>query len=91
MYSDISRVAVLKDMVKDNKKVHFVQCHEGNLWYDTDCGFRFAVPQEDTKGGTFLAEDKAIFFMRWIKPYIKQHETLRLEGYGNLKREEGKI
>ena len=54
-------------MVKDNKKVRFVQYKHGQLWYETECGFRFPVDTSDTGDGTFLAEDKAIIFMRYIR------------------------
>lgn len=62
----------IKDMVKDNKKVRFVQYKHNQLWYETECGFRFPVPTEDTGDGTFLAEDKAILFMRYIRKAIEE-------------------
>jgi hypothetical protein len=33
--------------------------------------FRFAVPVNDTGTGTFKAVDKAIYFMRWIRPAVE--------------------
>jgi hypothetical protein len=64
----------LKDMVKDGKKVRFVQYKHNQLWYETECGFRFSVDISDTGDGTFLAEDKALYFMRYIKSCIKKIE-----------------
>jgi len=61
----------LKDMVKDQKKVHFSFYRENELWYKTECGFEFPVPISDIGSAVFLAEDKAILFMRYIRKYIK--------------------
>jgi len=69
----------LKEMVKDNKKVKFQFYKDRNLWYLTECGFEFPVPIEDIDNATFLAEDKAILFMRYIKPQIKLIEIARNE------------
>lgn len=62
----------LKEMVKDKKKVHFSFYREGNLYYETECGFKFKVPISDTGTGTFLAEERASHFMRWIRPAIEE-------------------
>lgn len=61
----------IKDMVKDNKKVYFVRYKEMELWYRTECGFEFPVPIDDTENATFLAEDKAILFMRYIRKHLE--------------------
>ena len=55
------------DLVKDNKKATFQYYRQGNLMYKTDDGFEFPVPLTDTNDATFAAQDKAIFFMRWIR------------------------
>ena len=70
----------IKDMVKD-KLVLFKYYHQGNLWYETEDGFIFPVPVEDTGGGKFGREDKAILFMRWIKRYM---DEMKLELKGDL-------
>lgn len=57
----------LKSMVDKGKKVHFTFYREGQLYYETDCGFQFSVPIADTAGAVFLAEDKALLFMRYIR------------------------
>lgn len=61
-------------MVSNGKKVNFVSYKQKELWYKTECGFLFPVPIEDTGDGEFLPEDKAIFFMRWIRKYIAECE-----------------
>ena len=79
--------APLKDIIKDNR-VHFVSlrktldgsdymaeykiahCTDGavNNWY------HFTVPLSDIGTGILLAEDKAIYYMRWIKKAIENDE-----------------
>ena len=60
----------IKDMVSDGKKVKFLHYKHGELWYITETGFEFPVPVKDTGDGVFLPEDKAIFFMRYIRQHI---------------------
>ncbi len=72
----------LKDMVKQGQKVSIRFYSRGSLWYITDSGFEFPVPVNDrTEVGnaTFLAEDKAIYFMRYIRKHIKFLEDAREE------------
>ena len=64
----------VKDMVKDNKKVKFVQYQKGSLLYKTECGFEFPVPTDDTGEGVFHSEDRAITYMRWIRKQVKNIE-----------------
>lgn len=66
----------IKDMVKDGKRVRFERYSKGELWYVTEDGFEFPVPVSDTGDGSFLAEDKAMLFMRWIR---KQHALVKEE------------
>jgi len=61
------------DLVKDNKVVRFAYFRDNEFWYQHQDGLLFPISiQEATTGkATFLAEDKAIYFMRWIKRYIE--------------------
>lgn len=68
----------IKEMVKDNKKVKFVHYKQNELWYITETGFEFPVPIEDVGDGVFQNEDKALFFMRWIKKHIKMLEDAKV-------------
>lgn len=68
----------IKDMVKD-KKVKFVRFQNNELWYTTECGFEFPIPPVDTNGATFVAEDKAILFMRWIKKHVDSINTAKAD------------
>ena len=70
---------ILKDMVKDGKKVTFQFYCEKELWYSTECGFEFPVPIEDTGNGVFLREDKAMLFMRYIRKHIDLIEKAKIE------------
>ena len=72
----------LKDMVKRGQKVRISFYSRGSLWYVTDSGFEFPVPVGDRAevgNATFLAEDKAIYFMRYIRKYMQFLEDARLE------------
>jgi hypothetical protein len=60
----------IRVMVADGRKVKFLHYKLGELWYRTDTGFEFPVPISDCGDGTFLAEDKAIFFMRYIRKHV---------------------
>jgi len=65
----------IKDMVK-NKKVQFLFYKTGELWYTTECGFKFPVPIDDVGTAAMNAEDKALLFMRWIRKAIAEQEEL---------------
>lgn len=60
----------IKDMVAGGNKVRFIHYRQNELWYTTECGFEFPVPIDDTGDGTFLAWDKAMLFMRYIRKHI---------------------
>jgi len=61
----------IKTMVGNGKKVYFVSYKNENFIYRTECGFEFFVPLSETVGGEFLAEDRAMFFMRHIRKHMK--------------------
>lgn len=60
----------LKDMVSGNKQVTFVRYYDGDLWYKTECEFHFPVPVSDIGTAEFLAQDKAMLFMRYIRKHM---------------------
>jgi len=66
----------LIEMVK-GKVVRLKFYRKGELWYETEDGFPFPVPISDCGDATFLPEDKASLFMRYIR---KQLEALKEEG-----------
>lgn len=62
----------IKEMVAPGQKVNFQHYVAGNLWYRTDTGFDFPVPIEDCGNATFLAQDKAMLFMRYIRKHLEE-------------------
>ena len=79
MENNMSLSSQIKEMVKDNQKVHFDFYRQGELWYKTDTGFEFPVPISDTGDGVFLREDKALLFMRYIRKHLLSIEEGRKE------------
>lgn len=61
-------------MIK-GKNVTFVRYRASQLIYTTECGFEFPVPIEDTGEATFKAQDKAIYFMRYIRKHLELTEN----------------
>ena len=61
----------LKEMICDNQKVTFQYYKAKELWYSTECKFEFPVPISDIGDATFLAEDKAMLFMRYIRKHLE--------------------
>jgi len=64
------------ELVK-NKKARFVQYREGNFIYETEDGFQFPVPLEEVGSASMLAEDRALFFMRWIRRHLATLEAVK--------------
>jgi hypothetical protein len=75
---DIMRT--LKEMIVNNQTVRFSFYRDGQLWDETECGFRFPVPIEEAGTATFLNEDRAILFMRYIRKHIAVVEEARQTG-----------
>ena len=65
------KTRTIKQMVENNQKVRFRFYRDGRLWYGTECGFEFPIPISEAGTATFLAEDKAILFMRYIRKYME--------------------
>ena len=64
----------ITELVK-NKRAGFVHYRDGNFIYETEDGFQFPVPLADIGTATLLAEDKALFFMRWIRRHLETMEV----------------
>jgi hypothetical protein len=65
----VKNIIDLESMVTGHKQVTFVRCCDGDLWYVTEDGFEFPVPVADIGNATFLARDKALLFMRWMRKH----------------------
>jgi hypothetical protein len=52
--------------------VKFLRARRGELIYSVEPdGYQFSVPIADMGDGEFKAEDKAIYFIRWIRPVLE--------------------
>ena len=69
----------IKEMVTGGKTVTFKFYRDNQLFYETENGFEFPVPVEDIGNATFLAEDKALLFMRYIRKHSQFIEDSRIE------------
>jgi hypothetical protein len=65
----------LKEMVIGDQVVLFTRYLDGNLYYETECGFEFPVPISDIGNATFRAKDKAMLFMRYIRKHLELIEA----------------
>ena len=65
----------LTELVKDGQKAKFSYYRDSEFWYEHDLGFLFPIPLKDVNGpasrAMLLAEEKAIYLMRWIRKYIE--------------------
>lgn len=60
----------LKDHVSG--AVNFSHYFDGNLWYETSTtNFLFPVPISDIGNAKFLATDRAMLFMRYIRKHME--------------------
>lgn len=58
----------IKDHIRGRVTFQFYRA--GHLYYRTDSDLEFPVPIEDVGDATFLKEDKAILFMRYIRKHL---------------------
>ena len=65
------KTRTMREMVENNQKVRLRFYRDGQLWYGTECGFEFPVPLVEAGTATFLAEDRAILFMRYIRKHME--------------------
>lgn len=62
----------IKELVKD-RTVKFQYYRDGNLIYNVvGTNVSFHVPISDIGNATFLCEDRAILFMRYIRKHLEQ-------------------
>jgi hypothetical protein len=59
----------VKRAVSEGRRVRFAYYRDGSLWYKTEFDELFSVPIEDIGNATFLSEDKAILFMRYMRKF----------------------
>ena len=61
----------IKELVTGDQRVRFTHYKEQNLWYEHDNGFAFPVPISDCGEATFLNEDRAMLFMRYMRKHLE--------------------
>lgn len=82
----------LKELVSKGNVVRFTRYFDGQLWYQVHApvvdpvggffypiGPEFPVPTSDIGNATFLAEDKAMLFMRYIRKHLETIEKAKVE------------
>ena len=69
----------IKEMVRDHKKVRFSFYRDKELWYTTENGFEFPVPIEDVGNAKFMADDRALLFMRYIRKHTEMLDKAKKE------------
>lgn len=70
----------IKEIIKDNK-VNFSHYRANILYYNIIVNnekFMFPVPIEDIGDATFLNEDKAIIFMRYIRKGLNENTFVKV-------------
>lgn len=68
----------ITELVKGQQS-HFEFYRKGNLWYKTDAGFSYPVPIDDIGDASFLATDKALIHMRYIRKHLETIEAGNVE------------
>jgi hypothetical protein len=64
----------LKDIVGGGNKARFSHYRDGQFFYVVEVEgvpYSFPISIEETKGGTFLAEHRAVNLMRWIRKALE--------------------
>ena len=71
--------ALTKQYVINGQTVHLKFYRMGSLWYETESGFMFEVPIEDTGNGIFNSTEKAINLMKWINKQLDKNAKAKSE------------
>lgn len=78
----MNKYPTIKHLVK-GREAFFIYYFDKELWYgieyEVDKFFVFPVPVEDIGTAKFLAADKAILFMRYIKKHLKVLERVDMK------------
>lgn len=76
-FGKIGADMTVAEIVKHSAKTNFSFYRDSNLWYKTDNGYEFPVPISDIGSATFLAQDKTILFMRYIRKHVEMVENAK--------------
>lgn len=72
----------IKILVANGNMVKFVRFFEGEFIYATEDGFEFPVPVAAAEGATFLANERAMAFMKHIRKHLEMLQNARQEVMG---------
>lgn len=71
----------LKDMVANDDTVSLDYYQRGQFHFThTKTGLRFAVDTAEFGEGKVLAVDKAMFYMRWLRPVVEDYNSRAMLG-----------
>lgn len=59
----------IKANIQPGMIVTFSHYFDGDLWYETQDGNKFPVPISDLGSATVMKEEKASFFMRYMRKW----------------------
>jgi hypothetical protein len=71
-------------LVVGGKTAKFKQYRLGNLYYETQEGFIFAIPLHDLDGVTLGAEEKCSLLMKWIKRGLQEMNEDQASGQAGV-------
>jgi hypothetical protein len=69
------------DLVKNNT-VTLDSYRQGNLYYNINYNsetYQFTIPVDDVGTATMPKVDKAMYYMRWIKPAISENRFVKIK------------
>ena len=67
----------IKNMVSHGKVARFVYYRDQALHYETEDGFLFPIPIEETGSATYNNEEKAILLMRYIRKHVAHLQKMQ--------------
>ena len=71
----------LIQFIKD-RTVRFDSYRQGLFYYQVNVdgqNYQFTVPADDIGDATLMKEDKASFFMRWIRPALENGTLVKVQ------------
>jgi len=67
----------IKDMVSEGKVARFAYYRDEALHYETEDGFLFPIPIDETGSATYNKEEKAMLLMRYIRKHVDYLQKLK--------------
>jgi len=67
----------IKDMVSEGKIARFVYYRDHALHYETQDGFLFPIPIDETGSATYNKEERAMLLLRYIRKHVAFLQELK--------------